>query len=79
MLLKHDHAYASLLPPRCSSISMFHIERLTTTVPADMAAVVNAAVEGGDDAFTSEVVREALREGKFKRGAPGSGNSGASG
>ena len=46
---------------------MSSIERMTITMPADMAAVLKAAVEGGDYASTSEVVREALREWKLKR------------
>lgn len=37
------------------------IERMTITVPAEMAATVKAAVAGGSYASTSEVVREALR------------------
>ena len=37
------------------------IERLTITVPSEMAATVKAAVEGGEYASTSEVIREALR------------------
>ena len=40
---------------------MAGIERLTVTLPADMAAVVKGAVAGGDYASASEVVREALR------------------
>jgi antitoxin ParD1/3/4 len=47
--------------------AMSGIERMTITMPADMAAVLKAAVEGGDYASTSEVVREALREWKLKR------------
>jgi antitoxin ParD1/3/4 len=43
------------------------IERLTITTPADMAAVVKAAVDSGDYASTSEVVRDALREWKMRR------------
>jgi antitoxin ParD1/3/4 len=43
------------------------IERMTITMPADMAAVVKGAVEGGDYASTSEVIREALRDWKAKR------------
>jgi len=43
------------------------IERLTITLPADMAAVVRSAVEAGDYASTSEVVREAIREWKLRR------------
>jgi antitoxin ParD1/3/4 len=47
--------------------SMADIERLTITLPADMAAAVRGAVDGGDYASTSEVVREALRDWKLKR------------
>lgn len=46
---------------------MAEIERLTITLPADMAAAVKDAVSGGDYASTSEVVREALRDWKMKR------------
>lgn len=46
---------------------MAGIERLTITLPADMAAIVKGAVEGGDYASSSEVVREALRDWKMKR------------
>lgn len=43
------------------------IERLTVTMPADMAALIKAAVEDGDYASNSEVIREALRDWKVKR------------
>jgi antitoxin ParD1/3/4 len=43
------------------------IERLTVTLPSDMAAVIKGAVADGDYASTSEVVREALRDWKIKR------------
>ena len=46
---------------------MSTIERMTITMPADMAAVVKGAVEAGDYASTSEVIREALRDWKSKR------------
>jgi antitoxin ParD1/3/4 len=46
---------------------MAEIERLTITLPAEMAAVIKGAVAGGDYASTSEVVREALRDWKLKR------------
>jgi antitoxin ParD1/3/4 len=46
---------------------MAEIERLTITLPSDMAAVVKGAVTGGDYASSSEVVREALRDWKMKR------------
>jgi len=43
------------------------IERLTITLPADMAGFVKGAVEDGGYASTSEVIREALRDWKVKR------------
>ena len=46
---------------------MSEIERLTVTLPAEMAAVVKGAVQEGDYASSSEVVREALRDWKIKR------------
>jgi antitoxin ParD1/3/4 len=46
---------------------MSEMERLTITLPAEMAAVVRTAVETGDYASTSEVVRAALRDWKMKR------------
>ena len=46
---------------------MADIERMTITMPAEMAAVVKSAVEAGDYASTSEVVRAALRDWKMKR------------
>ena len=46
---------------------MAGIERMTITLPSDMAAVVKGAVENGDYASSSEVVREALRDWKMKR------------
>lgn len=46
---------------------MAEIERMTITLPAEMAGAVKDAVEGGDYASSSEVVREALRDWKMKR------------
>lgn len=46
---------------------MAEIERMTITLPSDMAAVVRGAVDGGDYASSSEVMREALRDWKMKR------------
>jgi len=46
---------------------MAEIERMTITLPSDMAAVVKGAVEGGEYASSSEVMREALRDWKMKR------------
>lgn len=46
---------------------MAGIERLTITIPVDMAGLIKGAVEEGDYVSTSEVVREALRDWKIKR------------
>ena len=46
---------------------MTELERMTITLPHDVAAVIKGAVEGGDYASSSEVVREALRDWKTKR------------
>jgi antitoxin ParD1/3/4 len=46
---------------------MAGIERLTITLPSDMAALVRGAVDDGDYASASEVVREALRDWKRRR------------
>jgi antitoxin ParD1/3/4 len=46
---------------------MSEIERLTITLPAQMAADIKDAVNGGEYASASEVVREALRDWKTKR------------
>jgi len=43
------------------------IERLTITLPTDMAAVIKSAVANGEYASTSEVIREAVRDWKMKR------------
>lgn len=43
------------------------IERLTITLPADMAGLVREAVNEGDYASASEVIREAVRDWKLKR------------
>jgi len=46
---------------------MANIERVTVTVPAEMATVLRNTVEGGEYASTSEIVREALRDWTRKR------------
>lgn len=46
---------------------MAEVERLTITLPAEMAAAVKGAVADGDYASASEVVRAALREWNVKR------------
>ena len=46
---------------------MSTIERLTVTMPAEMAATLRNSVEGGEYASTSEIVREAVRDWTRKR------------
>jgi len=46
---------------------MAEIERLTVTMPTELAGFVKEAVLEGDYASTSEVIREALRDWKTKR------------
>ena len=46
---------------------MSKIERMTVTLSAEMAEDVKGAIEGGDYASASEVVRDALRDWKHKR------------
>jgi antitoxin ParD1/3/4 len=46
---------------------MAGIERMTITLPLAMAAIIKGAVEEGDVASSSEVIREALRDWKLKR------------
>lgn len=46
---------------------MATIEKISVALPADMLELVRKAVESGDYATTSEVIREALREWKSRR------------
>lgn len=46
---------------------MSSTERMTITMPSEMAAVVQAAVDSGDYATVSEVIREAVRDWRAKR------------
>jgi len=46
---------------------MAEIERMTIALTAEMAKTVRAAVESGDYASSSEIVREALRDWSDKR------------
>ena len=46
---------------------MAAIERISITLPAEMAAALRRTVEGGQYASTSEIIREALREWTRKR------------
>lgn len=46
---------------------MADLERLTVTLPSDMVAAVKSAVNAGDYASASELVREAISEWKTKR------------
>ena len=46
---------------------MANVEKLSIALPRDMAATVRQAVESGDYASASEVIRDALRDWKLKR------------
>jgi antitoxin ParD1/3/4 len=46
---------------------MADIESMTLTMPSEMAAVVKEAVDTGDYASSSEVIRSALRDWKLIR------------
>jgi antitoxin ParD1/3/4 len=43
------------------------LERMTITMPSEMASVVQAVVDSGDYATVSEVIREAVREWQARR------------
>ncbi|MGH9599845.1 MAG: ribbon-helix-helix domain-containing protein [Terracidiphilus sp.] len=43
------------------------VEKLSIALPAEMAAVVRCAVEAGEYASNSEVIRDALRDWTHKR------------
>ena len=45
------------------------VERITITMPAELAETLRQTVAGGEYASTSEVVREALREWTRRRDA----------
>jgi hypothetical protein len=47
---------------------MADIERLTITLPSEMAAIGKGAVEGGGDASSSEVARDFDATGIIERG-----------
>lgn len=46
---------------------MANVEKLSIALTPDMAAIVRQAVESGDYASASEVIRDALRDWKLKR------------
>ena len=46
---------------------MTTVEKLSIALPPEMAAVVRQAVETGEYASSSEVIREALRDWNYKR------------
>lgn len=46
---------------------MTELERLTITLTAELSDTIKAAVNEGDYASASEVIREALREWKLRR------------
>ena len=48
---------------------MANVEKISIALPTDMATLVRKAVETGDYASSSEVIREALREWTARRAA----------
>jgi antitoxin ParD1/3/4 len=48
---------------------MATVEKISIALTEDLAALVRKAVESGDYASTSEVIRDALRDWKLKRTA----------
>jgi antitoxin ParD1/3/4 len=52
---------------------MANVEKISIALPADVATLVRNAVESGDYASSSEVIREALRESKARRAARSDG------
>ena len=46
---------------------MSNIERITITLTAEMAEAVRMAVQAGEYASSSEIIREALRDWRHKR------------
>ena len=46
---------------------MANVEKISIALSADMVTLVRKAVETGDYASSSEVIREALREWKARR------------
>lgn len=46
---------------------MANVEKLSVAVTPEMAAMLRQAVESGEYASASEVMREALRDWKFRR------------
>src|ERR1019366_5251739 len=58
--------YELFLPKR-GSASMPNVEKISIALPPEMVAVVRQAVETGEDASSSEVFRDALRDWRQKR------------
>ena len=50
---------------------MSKLEKLSISLTPELASLVRSAVTGGDYASTSEVIREALRDWKFKQKSHG--------
>ncbi len=46
---------------------MSALERITITLTAEMAQTVRGAVQAGEYASSSEIIREALRDWRYKR------------
>ena len=46
---------------------MSNIEKISVALPHDMVEAIRAAVDSGDYATTSEVIRDAVRDWRLKR------------
>jgi antitoxin ParD1/3/4 len=59
--------YDFLLPWRWEIDEMATVEKISISLPPDMAALLRDAVATGEYASSSEVIRDALRDWKYKR------------
>lgn len=55
------------IPTRSRVLAMPNVEKISIALPTEMVAVVRQAVETGEYASSSEVVRDALRDWTQKR------------
>jgi antitoxin ParD1/3/4 len=53
--------------PEEQEIAMGHVDKRSITLSPELAAVVDGAVEAGEYASASEVIRDALRQWKERR------------
>lgn len=58
---------AATVPPHTHHPLMANVEKLSVDLAPEMAAELRAAVEAGDYDSVSEMVRDALRDGRLRR------------